>query len=318
MILSMRDELYNKNRLARAYIDLLDIVDADGVDTPIQKNVAIAGASTHLLRALEIEASIQKKKVRTTGQESPLWGLGDFIELISDNIFRVFNNKYQVTVECVHCKHVIKAHDDKCTHIDMHEMRNATTKREFVRLILEYESDLTDHTCEQCKTRSNTILHGKTHKLLMLREIITLVYDANKTAPKWFPQTLEFLSTNDQMLRYELVSIIEHSGSWNVNTGGSGHYFARIKCRNGRWYEFNDMSVTPSNSSPSQNSQILMYHLMEHSPLTDTERQSINAARAQAQQQTQPQQTQQTQQTQPQQTQPQQTQPQPQQTQPQQ
>ena len=49
---------------------------------------------------------------------------------------------------------------------------------------------------------------------------------------------------------YELFAVLVHSG-----TSGRGHYFAYIKSfEDGRWYHFNDRTVTPTNEDSIERS----------------------------------------------------------------
>jgi ubiquitin carboxyl-terminal hydrolase 36/42 len=68
-----------------------------------------------------------------------------------------------------------------------------------------------------------------------------------------------FMSDGQYGPRYNLYGIICHAG------GGpnSGHYYAYVKSREGRWYEMNDESVTPVQSGGSapriKNAYVLFY-----------------------------------------------------------
>ena len=59
---------------------------------------------------------------------------------------------------------------------------------------------------------------------------------------------------------YELIGISQHSG-----TMGGGHYTAITRSAdNGKWYDFNDSMVSPSQpSTPSKSAYVLFYRLVE-------------------------------------------------------
>lgn len=251
------------NVLSNTYINLLSAGDGDGVETPSTNFQPLHFASMTVLNAFSREAEKQKKRVRLDGQQSPIWGLGDFIELISDDIFTVFNNKYEKVVMCSKCDKQITLPDDKSTHISMYGVAKRgvplTTKKEYEDYILMHTSEVESATCGHCKTETKKVM--AVERLLMLREVIILAYDADRSHHKWYPQTLDFDSSDGPVLHYDLVGTIEHDGSWDIHSGGSGHYYARVKCRDGKFRTFNDSSVHVCESTPMNSTNLIFYAL---------------------------------------------------------
>ncbi len=278
IILSMRDQLYGKNKLATAYIEFLVAIDADGVTNPQRRDLNISHASVSLLSALADTARIKEKKVRITGQESPIWGIGDFIELIDDKLFTVFNNKYESVIKCPGCKECVSRVDDKSVHIELYGIEKRkitlTTKEQYEKYILNHTTALEDFKCSKCAFEiknskrvgsivdaAETINVPRVEELQMLREIIIIAFDADANPNKFFPNSLDFPTSDDKTLHYELVGMIEHTGGWDVKTGGSGHYFARAKTFDGSFKLFNDTNVVACGNTPMASSNLIFYHM---------------------------------------------------------
>ena len=74
------------------------------------------------------------------------------------------------------------------------------------------------------------------------------------------------MALDNKFLNYELIGTIEHSGSWDVNTGGAGHYTARARGADRRWRLYNDNSVNFCGATPTPNTHAVIYHLISHGP----------------------------------------------------
>ncbi len=110
------------------------------------------------------------------------------------------------------------------------------------------------YKCEKCNVKSNKF---KTNNLVMAPEILVINYkNYNKktsNVKEKFPEIINLNGKKNKMT-YNAVACIEHSG--NVN---GGHYWAICK-RDDKWYNFNDMSVSPVGGfSPTNNTFMIFY-----------------------------------------------------------
>lgn len=277
IVLSLKPEIYEKSIAANTFIRLIEeFVPNDG--SQLTDPAKYSAVSNILLLSIANESKRQNKKIQLNGQQSPAWGLHDFLELLgSDDILRVFNNQYEGIIICPECKTRTSSNIDKNIFIDFYSAKPIETKEDFEKYITYHLTTMDRYTCENCKKESSDIY--RLMQLQMLREVV-VIYFRPSNKRNWFPKTLDFLSNDGKMLRYALVGQIEHSGNWNLKNGGSGHYWARARTSNSTWKTFNDMSVSISGDGPTGNDHMVFYHLMEHSPCTEEESIKIAARRA--------------------------------------
>jgi len=262
-MLGAREHLINKNKLGHTYIAIIE-----NLLSPTPSTLKREELSIHLLRAFASEASTRNKQVNIQGQQSPAWGLNDFLDLINvDDVSHVFNNKYERSVFCKQCHKRVSFNEDRSIFIQMYSINPMRTKKDFEDYIRNHMTHLDKYTCDICKTTYTNIT--RLESLCMLREVIVIVFDKIQSVERWFPDTLDFMSTSDKYLKYKLVSQIEHSGSWDVRTGGGGHYWAQVFTPTNAndtttFISYNDTSVSSGQYSPSNTTHMIVYHLMAH------------------------------------------------------
>ena len=129
-------------------------------------------------------------------------------------------------------------------------------KRSFNDWMKSRVSIVDEWTCEKCKHKSKNLIRYET--IATIRDII-MVFITDKSR-ETYPDTLEFPGKNGITLKYRMVAGIEHLGSINsITYASSGHY----KChglRSGKYYTFNDSSVTPISSIGSSWCNVIVYH----------------------------------------------------------
>jgi ubiquitin C-terminal hydrolase len=115
-----------------------------------------------------------------------------------------------------------------------------------------------DYICSKCKTKEERFL---VNLLVMIPEIMIVMSKKYNSEEKLniytdFPKYMEFKNNNNNNMKYEAVAQIEHSGGLH-----GGHYWAICK-RKGGWFNINDLHVSPSNFQPTNNTYMVIYHLM--------------------------------------------------------
>lgn len=222
--------------------------------------------STSLLGPFIYEAKKQKKNIDLGSQEGTTNGFCVFLELLNNNeIYRVFNNKYEQEVICPNCSEVTSIISDKSPLINIYDDFSRTlplnTQEDFERYILFHQSEVDELTCEKCNVKSFKV--KRSERLKMLREIIAISFQKGR-AGRYYPLELNFLSKDDKVLHYRLVAQIEHSGSYNPRTHHSGgHYFAKVLRSNG-WLGVDDSSIFPTKPTPNHAVHMIFYHLFSH------------------------------------------------------
>lgn len=195
-------------------------------------------------------------------QESASEGFVLLLDILKSlDIERVFNNRYQLSSWCPHCEKEIMVTRDRSFQINLFYKEKPATPEDFASLIKQHPAPHEGYKCESC---NNTIANGvRFHTLKMLREVVVVVF--NKYLSKdmrWFPAQMQFPSTYNKPLTYKLVSIIEHSGGLS-----GGHYWCRAyrptSETDGKFYKFNDMTVTEDNSDPTVGTYMLFYHVVK-------------------------------------------------------
>lgn len=142
--------------------------------------------------------------------------------------------------------------------------KQLTKKMSLDRILLDQTSEVDqDCVCLRCLGKGYKILRSR---LTMVPEILFILskkyqYSAAHGGKKLhirteFPKKIEFPSKNGAVLTYAAVAQIEHSGELN-----GGHYYA-ICFRKGSWYLADDESVSLSDFCPTENTYIVLYHLV--------------------------------------------------------
>jgi ubiquitin C-terminal hydrolase len=116
-----------------------------------------------------------------------------------------------------------------------------------------------DFICPKCKTKDERYI---VNLLVMVPKILVVMskkYTPDQKLDVYtdFPERMEFKGNDNKPMYYEAVAQIEHTGGLN-----GGHYWAICK-RKGKWFNLNDMSVSPSEFKPTNNTYVVFYHLKE-------------------------------------------------------
>lgn len=200
-------------------------------------------ASTILLSSL-------KKQVPNfgNGQESASEALTLLLNSINNKeLNNMFIHRFKYTIKCNNCSYITEQIKDHSILFELFHISEVS-----VDSMCHYKTNLDDYKCEKC----NNIGAVKDATLTMLPEIIIClfnVYHIKKIHN--FPKVLEFPGINRAM-KYIVIGQIEHSGSLN-----GGHYWARAIRKDGI-YLFNDISYSKSIIEPTQNTYIIIYHLI--------------------------------------------------------
>lgn len=227
--------------------------------SPRENNSSV---SATLLGPFVYEAKKQKKNIDLGSQEGTTNGFCVFLELLNNNdVYRVFNNKYEQEIVCPKCSEITSIISDKSPLINIYDNPMLDSQEAFERYILFHQSEVDELTCEKCGEKSFKV--RRSEKLKMLREIIVISFPKG-SRQRYYPFELNFLSKDDKVLNYRLVAQIEHSGSYNPRTHQSGgHYFARVLRKNG-WIGANDSSIFPTKPTPHCGVHMVFYHLVSH------------------------------------------------------
>jgi ubiquitin C-terminal hydrolase len=202
-------------------------------------------SSTILLNTLK-----EKSPFFGNGQESASEALTLLLNNINDtNLNNMFMHRFKYTIQCISCSHITEQQKD---HSILFELFHTSELN--VSNILNIKKVLNDYKCNKC----NNIGAIRIDKLTMLSEIIICLFNVyyNKSI-HLFPKYLEFPGFDNNILKYEVIGQIEHSGSLN-----GGHYWARA-LRDDGVYLFDDISYSKSKLEPTKNTYMVIYHLIE-------------------------------------------------------
>lgn len=264
-VLLAKEADLQKNSVATALISYIkSALESDTTDVTINTNKFAKESSAILTAVIQQLRRARKHLDLQFGnrQESASEGYVLLIEILKSlDIERVFNNRYQLGSWCPHCNKEIMITRDRSFQINLFYKEKPTTQESFTQLIHRHGATHEGYKCEGC---GNTINSGvRFHVLKMLREVAVVVFNKYMSKDmRWYPEYMEFPSTYGKPLRYKLISIIEHSGGL---TGG--HYWCRAyrptTANDGKYYKFNDMSVTESNCDPDPSTYMLFYHVVD-------------------------------------------------------
>lgn len=199
--------------------------------------------STKLLNSLK-----EKNPTFGNGQESASEALILLLNSINDtSLNNLFIHRFKYNIKCMSCFYTTETIKDHSILFELFHISEINEEN-----MLNYKSILDDYKCEKC----NKLGAVKCAKLTMLPEIIVCLFNVyyDKHIHK-FPNFLEFPGLTNS-LKYRVIGQIEHSGSLN-----GGHYWARA-IRNSGVYLFNDHTYSKSIIEPTNNTYIVVYHLI--------------------------------------------------------
>lgn len=189
------------------------------------------------------------------GQEDGHEGFHLLIDALEDKkVVKLFEHRFRSIIGCVSCKKICIKTVDEAIAIPIHESELKSTELESYLKDHKPEID-SDFICKHCKKKGD-----KTQmcELTMVPEILVLQFKKfNQKSIIDFPQQLQFNSSGEVPIIYQLVSQMEHSGS----TSG-GHYWAISLRRDGVIYNFNDNSMAKSMWQPTTETYVAFYHIL--------------------------------------------------------
>lgn len=268
-MLELEKEL-DGSKLAREYINIIKCLTPFG--TNIIKPHVMGFISIHLLNVFRRELQVKKITLDLQSQEGAANGLIVFLDIIGhEAISALFNNRYRRIIRCSACEDVVSTVDETMPVINM-TYSKPLTDTEFRNYILKNISFVDKYKCDKCRVDMKQPI-PRLESLVMIREIITVIFKYKSTVNQKFPLELKFRAVDDPeypgmniYLRYELTSIICHSGYYNMSLHQSGgHYWAFCK-RGKKFYRFNDATVEQREykfDGDAHTAHIVMYNLVE-------------------------------------------------------
>lgn len=227
----------------------------------------------------------KNKNFNFNGQQCASEGFNNLINAIDEcwSIRNLFTHRYNTNLYCFDCNKWVSSvnnvnniftiepeleikqlekfskFDEKENHIfnELYDLNNIGRLNKY--MIKQNTFVDADYKCPKCNKKGEKY---KLNYLVMIPEILIVMskkYDNNlekKNIMTDFPKYLLFRG-NDGILKYEAVSQIEHSGNLN-----SGHYWSISKRKDDKWYILNDMNVSESEFKPTENTYMVVYHLL--------------------------------------------------------
>lgn len=183
------------------------------------------------------------------GQESASEALSLLINSINDtNLTNMFIHRFKYTIKCINCLHITEQIKDHSIFFEIFHVNDIN-----VNDMLIHKTIITDYKCDKC----NNVGAIRISKLTMLPEIIICLFNVYyEKKLHSFPQILIFPGSNNNNMVYTVVGQVEHFGSLS-----GGHYISRA-LRSDGVYLFNDLSVNKSKIEPTNNTYIVIYHLL--------------------------------------------------------
>lgn len=293
VMMEKKEELEH-NKLASAYNVLLEALLPNNPEYESITPAHFAGASMNLLRAMLQETGTSNSL--GMGQQCAAEGFSTFIQTLNYGpIDDLLCNAYVQIIKCKRCDKEVSSTKDTSNRINIpptknfasaeeqrawreyaaglpadhphrHVIANFKTADEFQAYICNHAVIALDFTCPNCNYKMPLVARGE--RLTLLREIIIVSFDMfGRMDPTWYPQELKFRSLDGTTLYYRMCGKVCWSGSINRLPDGriasGGHYWAH-SFRDGKWFCFNDNSVTPGNPNPCANTFMIAYHLMEN------------------------------------------------------
>lgn len=246
-VLECEAELQN-NVLARAYIAMLKQSETGGT----------GDNSAKILAALIAQAkAVGRPTTLSLGQECADEGFTIFLDLLNcPRVENLFANVYAMSTECKQCHTISSYNRDKAIRIQMTNNTAPRTQEGFCDYMRSRISVVDSVKCTECSAIS--LECNRLEELRMLREVVVITF--NKFATKsdiFFPEKLEFGSTNKTRLHYKLVGKIEHSGS-----AAGGHYWCH-SLRGAGWKQMNDSNVSGGTPARTDNTFMIAYHMVD-------------------------------------------------------
>ena len=235
--------------------------------TEFHKFITACFSSSHPENVVPIISELKKMHDRFgNGQEDAGEGFHLLLDHIKDTGYSDhFMHRYTHDIYCANCKKIVSTQNDTAYHV---EIPREYTKQQCKWAdddIVEYSGDLNNYIrhhitildgfkCPQCKQTQPMV---RLSHMVLVPNVLVIIF--NKFSGKFVspvPAELKFPGTDGKVIKYGIVSKIEHSG----NMGG-GHYVAHVK-RGNDCTLMNDSTVGRGNFDTSSATYICFYHVL--------------------------------------------------------
>jgi len=243
---------FETNLFATAYIKLLKNTIQYYNPSSMVNNAA---ESRNILLALQLQNPIGRKDIARI-QMCAEQMINTFIDAFnSGRVHKLFASTFDYSIKCCKCNRIKSRTMDRIMHHIMIENDCVHgNEEEFTNWVMARYTEMPDHHCDKCDNIG--IGCRRIEIVKMLSEVIIIAFiKYNYKYYRWFPQTMTFPSKGGTKIHYRIVAKIEHSGDTD-----KGHYWTHA-LRHGQWKKFNDSTVSPGNSMPTDQTFIVAYHM---------------------------------------------------------
>ncbi len=243
---------FNKNRFARCYLAF------------VQAQIAGTAASTEQI----IDAMYTGLAAIGSGFDKPpghqqcaFEAFTHIIELFnSSRVSHIFETAYKNVAECPSCgANPAVKHDVNLSVKLTADGPPLTCETDFTNFIRVQPDSPGGYRCDKCAKISDD---WKWRKWLCRTGPVIVVsfhFKPTSRGERYYPATLRFLGSNNAVMTYRLVGIIEHHGCEYLGQS-SGHYTAR-SYRSG-WWSLNDSNVSSAGPQPTADTFMVAYHVV--------------------------------------------------------
>lgn len=269
---------YNKNPVTKKLIELIELaLSLNG--TPEEKQSNIQDRLSQYSPAVWKEMVMflcRKNKIDVSdfmqGQQCAREGFHCLMDTMEnfDSIQNIFLHRYKNMIYCFDCDKWVSNVESMYSLFEVQPDLKTEQLERFKKYDTGQAQDMNEfltkqtgyvdkfYVCPKCKKDGEKY---NINCLVMVPEVLVVLskkYIAGRKLNTHtnFPKTLEFKGNDTKTLTYEAVSQIEHSGGLD-----GGHYWA-VSRRTGGWYTLNDNSVSKSEFSPTKNTYMVFYHLV--------------------------------------------------------
>ena len=240
------------NILAIEYINLINQF-SNNTNNPIDPS----GVFSALVKVLRKK---YPQKKFGDGQEDVNEGFHMFLDSINDGgLYKLFMHRYKICIWCIDCNKQVSVQTDESCVVEIsgdYIPLSNTTYHPINKQILEYMSKVSDYKCPSCGNTRCLRFYQISYAPEIIPVVFTKYHKKNKID---FPEHLSLPALTGGVLRYILVSKVEHSGGRN-----GGHYWVDCyrKNRQGekKIFNVNDSSVMLGNFVPSRDTYMIFYH----------------------------------------------------------
>ncbi|KAG6842045.1 hypothetical protein C0991_003571 [Blastosporella zonata] len=178
-------------------------------------------------------------------------------------VHKIFGGQLRSRVTCQSCGHNSDTFD-RALDLSVDIYRQDALKdalRKFVAI--DHLRGADKYKCEKCKKHVNAEKRFTIHEAPL---VLTVHLKRFSPMGRKIPHGVQYeeeMSLQPYMSEghfgpsYSLYGVICHAGSGP----NSGHYYAYVKSKDGRWWEMNDESVSPHSSSPHKKNAYMLFYI---------------------------------------------------------